>query len=310
MSAADLHEMPPRTADRRWARRAGQRGPAFDYHSARAWERLAELLSRVEPWPDLHCGRVHCEPGWHWRPRLRDHDLWLAVSGKGRFVLQKRTYRILPGTLFWLRPGDEGFATQDPEQRLTVVYMHFTFRYSGSGEAAELDPSELPARHIRLADPGRIEALLSRAVRLMHFPGALGHIEARLLLRQVILEIYRQDAAQAGAFEPGPDPRVARVIAQLRARPAARLSLSEAAAMAELSPEYFSHIFKAETGMTFRRYVVEARIERARQLLDETGMSVTEIANALGYDDLALFSRQFKAYCGVPPTAWRRSSSA
>lgn len=281
----------------------------IDYKAASTWHRLASLLSRVEPHPSRHCGRVHCEPGWNWQPRLIDHDLWLAVEGSGQFVLQGQTYSIQPGTLFWLRPGDEGTATQDLNDRLTVVYLHFTFCQPGTDEVVSFDRHDLPSPSIQLSDPARVDMLLTRTVRLMHLARPFGELEARLLLHQAILEIYRQDAAQHQAIEPGPDARIAQVIAHLHAHSSARLPLAEAAAMAGLSPDYFSQLFKTETGMTFRRYALEVRLERARHLLEETTMSVSEIARALGYDEVFLFSRQFKARYGLAPTLLRRPAT-
>lgn len=285
---------------------SGVPNTGIDYRTAHTWHRLASLLGCTEPRPSRQCGRVHCEPGWNWQPRLLDHDLWLPVEGRGRFVLQGRAYPIQPGTLFWLRPGDEGTATQDPNDRLTVVYLHFTFCRPGTDEVVSFDPHDLPSPRIQLSDPARLDLLLTRAVRLMHAGSPFGELEARLLLHQAILEIYRQDAAQHQAIEPGPDSRIAQVIAHLRARPSARLPLAEAAAMAGLSPDYFSQLFKMETGMTFRRYALEVRLERARHLLEETTMSVSEVARALGYDEVFLFSRQFKARYGHAPTLMRR----
>src|SRR5437868_15532533 len=94
----------------------------IDYTQPDAWDRIAALLdSVIELRPSLNCGRVLCEPGWHWQPRLSDYDLWLAVKGDGTMNIQGQRYPIRPGTLFVLRPGDTGWATQNPEDRLTVA---------------------------------------------------------------------------------------------------------------------------------------------------------------------------------------------
>ena len=134
-------------------------------------------------------------------------------------------------------------------------------------------------------------------------------IESRLLLHQAILEAYRQDAANHGLPGVEPDPRIARVLAQLHVHPATRLSLAEAAVLAGLSPARFSTLFKSHTGFTFRQYAVNARLDRARDLLEETGLGVSEVANALGYPDPFLLSRQFKARFGLPPTHLRRPTN-
>lgn len=58
-------------------------------------------------------------------------------------------------------------------------------------------------------------------------------------------------------------------------------------------------------GQTIQSYVVETRIKRAEHLLHYTGMTVTEVADALGYNNIHFFSRQFKAYTGKSPSEIR-----
>lgn len=278
-----------------------------DYAATDVWGRLEALFARVEPRPATRCGNVRCEPGWHWRVDLVDYDLWLAVAGQGRFVLGGKRYPIRPGTLFWLRPGDDGLATQDPVDPLTVVYVHFDFfpAGAGTGSTAPVGVDLLPTRCIPLRDPSRLEMLLARIVRLQQLPTPLGAIEARLLLHQAVLEAFRQDAINHGAVNVHPDPRIAKVLSQLHRQPAERLSLPRAAALADLSADHFSRLFKEQTGVAFRRYAVEVRLERARHLLEETALAVGEVAQVLGYGDVFLFSRQFKARYGIAPSRLR-----
>ena len=269
------------------------------------WAGLGQLFGRVEPRPAARCGNVRCEPGWNWRVELTDFDLWLATAGRGRFELNGEIHPIRPGSLFWLRPGDEGLATQEAAYPLSVVYVHFDFFGLGGHARAEIEAGLLPDRAIPLPDHALVKLLLSRVVLLQQAPAALGEIEARLLLHQAILEAYRRAATNRGALRVAPDPRVAHVLTRLHGRPAERLPLGEAAALVGLSPDHFSRMFTAQTGVPYRRYVIQARLDRAYQLLEETTLGVGEVAAALGYDELFLFSRQFKARFGVPPSRVR-----
>jgi transcriptional regulator GlxA family with amidase domain len=53
------------------------------------------------------------------------------------------------------------------------------------------------------------------------------------------------------------------------------------------------------------RFLVRARIDRARRLLTETNLSVTRVAEMLGYPDIAYFSRQYRRHTGQPPSGAR-----
>jgi AraC family transcriptional regulator, arabinose operon regulatory protein len=79
------------------------------------------------------------------------------------------------------------------------------------------------------------------------------------------------------------------------------------ARMASLSPAYFGALFKEQTGCSPRNYVHLLRIHRACQLLQDTQLSVKEIASRLGYLDQFHFSRQFKAFQSLSPSDYRHA---
>lgn len=130
-------------------------------------------------------------------------------------------------------------------------------------------------------------------------------LQARLLFTQVLLEIYRQDAVAFGAGPRILDPRVQEVMAHVRSRLAERPSIAEVATLVRLSPSHLRRLFARELGISYRSFVVRSRMERARLLLRESTMSVSEVARALGYPDVVLFSRQFRHHHGIPPTRMR-----
>lgn len=86
------------------------------------------------------------------------------------------------------------------------------------------------------------------------------------------------------------------------------ISLDDAAAVAGTSPFYLSKLFKEETGETFINYLTDKRLEKAKQLLIETDLSVKEITGQTGYNDQNYFSRLFKNKFGVSPTDFRNAN--
>lgn len=83
------------------------------------------------------------------------------------------------------------------------------------------------------------------------------------------------------------------------------LSLDEVSRYMDLSPYYFSKLFKEETGSNFVEYVTNLRIRKAKELLAGDGGSMKEICAAVGYGDPNYFSRIFKKNTGVTPTEYR-----
>lgn len=84
------------------------------------------------------------------------------------------------------------------------------------------------------------------------------------------------------------------------------ISLEEISGMLQLSPTYFSRLFKAEMDICFVDYVMQVRLEKAKALLTETHASVKEIAYKVGYGDDKYFSKLFKKQVGIKPTEFRK----
>jgi AraC-like DNA-binding protein/mannose-6-phosphate isomerase-like protein (cupin superfamily) len=73
---------------------------------------------------------------------------------------------------------------------------------------------------------------------------------------------------------------------------------------------YISRRFKQETGMTFREYVQKIRIEKCCELLAGSDMTVSEIARAVGYDDIQFFHTVFKRMLHMTPKEYRKLRGA
>ena len=100
------------------------------------------------------------------------------------------------------------------------------------------------------------------------------------------------------------DRRVKKAIGEIRQRLGGAVALNEIAAAVSLSPGRFRHLFAAETGVPFRRYVLWLRLEEAlAAALD--GASWTESAYLAGFADSAHLSRTLRRMLGIPPSAIR-----
>lgn len=83
------------------------------------------------------------------------------------------------------------------------------------------------------------------------------------------------------------------------------LSLNEVAAQVNLSPSHFSVVFSQETCQTFKEYLTEIRIKKAKELLRMTTARSAEISYQIGYSDPHYFSYVFRKNTGLSPTEFR-----
>jgi AraC-like DNA-binding protein len=236
-----------------------------------------------------------CEPGWSWHARpLPDHLLWYIVDGVGELALNGRHDDLVPGTCVVFAPGDAPVGEHDPHRRLLVFGLHFTADHPGD---------VLPGRCVLIRDQILLGALARRCEKSYRRGDPLGQRQALLCLEQ-ILSLIREDATSPAL---GPiDTALDEITQAIRRDPSRRWTVTELADRVSLSRSQFTRRFRAHTGLSPARYLIDARITRARQLLTETNMSVTQVAVTLGYPDVAYFSRQYRRHTGRAPGHARR----
>ncbi len=83
-------------------------------------------------------------------------------------------------------------------------------------------------------------------------------------------------------------------------------SLAELAALINMSPSYFSYLFKLSTGYAPHQYVIRLRVERAKKLLLQEKLTIADIAYSLGFAHQSHLNRHFKRLVGVTPKKFQQ----
>ena len=101
------------------------------------------------------------------------------------------------------------------------------------------------------------------------------------------------------------DQRVQHVVSFIRDNYQRKLTLREMAESVNLSTWWLCHIFKADTGTSPERFLARVRLEKAKNLLENSFLTVKEVMKEVGIADAGHFSRSFKAAYGLTPAQWR-----
>ncbi|MDQ1914872.1 AraC family transcriptional regulator [Paenibacillus sp. GD4] len=118
-----------------------------------------------------------------------------------------------------------------------------------------------------------------------------------LIMHQVMTNFYRKEAAISS------DKRVNQVLEYVMDHYSEELDLSKMAGIVNLHPVYLGKLFKINTGISFKEYLNQLRINQAEMLLSTGGFSVTEVAERCGFHDISYFSNVFKSIKGYPPSS-------
>lgn len=221
---------------------------------------------------------------------MPDFDFWLVLDGEGELKLAGESFALEAGRWFLLQPGDQPAARHDPAKPLVVFACHFQ---AGDSRIRKNTLTGLCRTSFQM----RAE-LAARAFQ----EGASGRDLASATLRQMILQTIH---ALAGNPAGSGRARLDTLAMEIRSAPGRDWTIAEMARRCALSQPHLNRLWRAAWGMAPVQYVIRQRIVRAIQLLRESDLSIQQIADSLGYNDVFFFHRQFRRLAGTTPRAVR-----
>jgi len=284
-----------------------------------------ELLELIHPYV-RHCGDAR-RPAWKIGPRkLLDYLVVYIEEGIGQFEVDGTQYPAGPGDLFWIPPGTlhvmEGFtpSMSCPYAHVDLVYRpaisHWDFSIPG-GMVDLADVESLmhpPVTHPLIAGlKGKIvshtNVLVGELLHTICVEAMQGHRFATLRMSGLMLEILAiilrgtRQATDRRWSRLGLLEQTALWMARHYAEP---ILMADLAARCSLSPSHFREMFGQVFGCSPRTYLRRMRLRAARSLMISSGLSISEIADQVGFETVYSFSKAFRAVEGLSPSAFRR----
>jgi AraC family transcriptional regulator len=177
-------------------------------------------------------------------------------------------------------------------------------------EAFGLDPARVTLPPLDGLDLPHLRTAMLAVDAELTAGGAGGNLAAESLANVLAVHLIRHVSAprQPTHRRNGTLPRakLRSVVEYIEEHLDSGPTLEQMAAIAQLSPNYFAWQFKRATGLPPHQYVLDRRVERAKQNLQtESDFSLAEIAASAGFSDQSQFSRHFKRLIGVTPGQFR-----
>ena len=227
----------------------------------------------------LTCGHEKCEPG-HTAYGMREYYLIHYVErGRGKVYADGTEYEVCGGQIFIIRPHE--IVRYEADERTPWEYVWVGF----NGVVAE-----------------RIDTLSSRvldfsSVAFQLLKGSMGWSDTREEIVTGCLYLIFAELFSGRSTHPH---YVRRAVDYINALYMKDISVEGIADMLNMDRRYLTRIFKEKMGKSVQEYIIEVRMEHARELLHR-GVSVTLAAELVGYPDPFNFSKMFRKTFGESP---------
>lgn len=241
--------------------------------------------------------------------RKRRNVLLYFWAGEGWRRLPAGETPVRTGDCHWSRPGPTYGCRQAPDKPLGITAVHFDL-LDAEGRVVPPATVALPPEVLTVRQPRLVDEITAHIAQLsMQCRAGVAAAPALLAAAETLLHglLLTLDADTRGSEPPGRAaqtlwPEVTRYLHEhLQAPP----PLAALARRWGYTRSHFSRLFAAHFGVPPHRYILNARIALAKELLRETEIPIAQVAELAGFANAAQFARRFRLGAGVTASAYR-----
>jgi len=254
-------------------------------------EQLQHLLAGVVFFVDRRC-----YPDWEIiEHKIGFHDLTFVVEGRSTYYVNGIEYTVKAGDVIYIPMGSVREAHTSKESPMHSYRFNFNWLPNGS-------PVSLPLKTVTSnVLTGEIIEYI-RQFSHVWLSRPQGYVmKSRALFMLIIHQLLTIRSDEGSDCHI--DRRVTKVKEYITDHYYEKLDCIQVAQLVNLNPAYLGKLFKKYTGCSLKKYVNMVRVNQAEMLLSTEDLTVTEVAEQCGFQDVSYFSNVFKAIKGIPPSA-------
>ena len=243
---------------------------------------------------------------WHSVPHIHNHmELFYIVGGKGQFLIEDKLYPVNASSLVIINPNiphTEVSVNAQPLEYIVLGIEGFELAAdkNSGGQFCILD-------HFESAE---VSSCLRNILREMELKNTGYEDICQAYMEFLIIRLMRNTnlsmAAETQHVSGNRQCAAVKRYIDLHFKEA--LTLELLAEEAHMNKYYLSHTFKREYGVSPINYMITRRIEESKYLLAETDLSMSQIAQLLGFSSLSYFSQVFRRTQSISPMEYRHNS--
>ncbi len=231
----------------------------------------------------------------------RERPVTVEQIGNGRF--QRK--HLVHGDITIYPAGQGQSVRWDRETNFIDLYLETEFLERAASELSSTSHIEIIPQ-LKVTDP--LIHQIARALKTELSSDALGsRLYAESMATALAVHLLRRYSVRSQIIRDYTDGlpkyKLQQAIDYINQYLDQDLTLAAIATTVQVSPYHFSRLFKQSTGLTPHQYVIQCRVERAKQLLLQGELTIAEVAYSVGFANQSHLNRHFKRLFGVTPKA-------
>lgn len=272
--------------------------------------------SQAYGWQNILVEEFHQPPGEERYQSSREHTICLSLNRRPSRLLQvigdrRHTSLFTQGDLSIAPAGSLLLSQWSQEDQYLRIRIASNFLQQVAQEATEIDADRVELlSEFRTRNPQIEQIGMMLLAELRHGrPAGQLYVESlRNVLAVHLLRNYCAVQPHLALCNGGlSDRQLLQVTDFINDRLVDDIKLSDLAQLLGVSPFHFSRLFKQSMGITPHQYLLQQRLERAKQLLKQTELSVMEIAMLCGFSSHSHLGKCLRQHTGMTPKSFRTS---
>ena len=238
------------------------------------------------------------------RPKGRkDYQLLYIAAGQGHFFINGQERVVSAGNIIVYLPGQPQEYVYYKDDKTDVYWVHFT----GSDVEKIIDyyNIRLSENIIYIGTSPDYQWLFGQIIQEMQLCRPRFEELISLLLRNIFILISR-NLIGANRADNSLENEVELAMHYFRENYRSEINVEDYALSRGISASNFYRVFKQISGSTPLQFILKLRLSNAQNLLENSNLTIAEIASAVGYENPLYFSRLFHKHIGVSPSEYRK----
>jgi AraC-like DNA-binding protein len=253
-----------------------------------------------------YCGSQICCSGHAYGPQIRSEFLvHIVLSGNGFYKVGDKTYEIGPNTAFLIYPGVTTYYEASKDDPWTYIWLGFNgIKAEASLKHAHFSKNNLVI-HIQNVEPfiNYINGMLNSSQ--LTYANDLAREGYLYQFVSALIQDQQNQENPKEVHDYSYQVYVDHTLEYIEHNYHKNIKVQSIADYIGISRSYLTNCFKNVLNMSPQEYIFNYRMNQASVFLKNSSLSISEIANKVGYDDAFNFSKSFKKLYGINPTKYR-----